>query len=73
MILRNARIYQVNWRIIGIYTYLQAADIFEDIIEDDEELQRDYAASVGNCLERLKSDYKEKIRQLKETGGKFPK
>lgn len=37
--------------------------------EDSGDLRKDYAASVGNYLGRLKSEYKERVRRLKEMGG----
>lgn len=51
-----------------------AEGIFEDMIdgwhnEDSGDLRKDYAASVENYLGRLKSEYKERVRRLKETGG----
>ena len=59
------------------YWHMRLAEaIFGDIIdgwedEESEELRKDYAASVGNYLGRLKTEYKEKVRRLKETGGMF--
>ena len=61
------------------YWHMRLAEgIFGDLIEgwgDDlensEELRKDYAASVGNYLGRLKSEYKEKVRRLKENGGMY--
>ena len=51
-----------------------AEGILEDIrdgwhYDDSGDLQKDYAASVGNYLGRLKSEYKEWIYRLNETGG----
>lgn len=56
------------------YWHMKLAEgIFGDIIDswkEDDDLRKDYAASVGNYLNRLKSEYKEKVRRLKETGGR---
>ena len=51
-----------------------AEGIFKDLIgnwndEIMEDQRKDYASSVGNYLGRLLSEYKERIRRLKETGG----
>ena len=59
------------------YWHMQLAEgIFEDMIDgwhdtnaESEELRKDYAASTGNYLGRLKAEYKERVRRLKETGG----
>ena len=57
------------------YWHMRLAEgIFKDIIdgwndEDSEDLRKDYALSVGNYLGRLKSEYKERVRQLQRTGG----
>ena len=42
-----------------------------DDLETSEELRKDYAASVGNYLGRLKSEYTEKVRRHTETGGMY--
>jgi len=57
------------------YWYMRISEgIFKDLIgnwndENMEDLRKDYASSVGNYLGRLKSEYKERIHRLKETGG----
>jgi len=46
--------------------------VFGDLLErwkDDEDLRKDYAASIGNYLSHLKSEYKAKFRKLKKTRG----
>ena len=54
------------------YWHMRLAEgIFQEVFEgweESDELKKDYAASVGNYLGRLKSEYKEKVRRLKETG-----